>query len=152
VLRIHARSVRMIVCSVSWQCPPIRRGGVLRRGEDLNPLGREDRQLKLERCPVSRDAPGDARTGLDGSDFLHVLKAQRGAGLVRFFFLSIVSDHGADYRPAISNPTYTGTWSDGFSQPRTWRSTPASMSRSAACGDSSRWSMRMPLFFWNAPA
>ena len=46
----------------------------------------------------------------------------------------------------------TGTWSDGFSQPRTCLSMPAPTSRSAACGDSSRWSMRMPSFFCQAPA
>jgi hypothetical protein len=48
--------------------------------------------------------------------------------------------------------TQTGTWSDGFSQARTWRSIPACRSRSAASGDSRMWSMRMPLFFCQAPA
>ena len=47
---------------------------------------------------------------------------------------------------------HTGTWSDGLSQERTWRSMPASVSRSAACGDSSRWSMRMPSSLAQAPA
>ena len=51
-----------------------------------------------------------------------------------------------------SSSTQTGTWSDGFSQARVKRSTPAATSRSAACGDSSRWSMRMPSSFWQAPA
>ena len=51
-----------------------------------------------------------------------------------------------------SRSAQTGTWSDGFSQPRTCLSTPAAISRSAACGDSSRWSMRMPSFFCQAPA
>ena len=71
--------------------------------------------------------------------------------------------HGGDERrlgderaqfhlPAISRSTQTGTWSDGLSQERTWRSMPASTSRSAACGDSSRWSMRMPSSLAQAPA
>ena len=46
----------------------------------------------------------------------------------------------------------TGTWSDGFSQPRTCFSIEAEEKRSAACGDSSTWSMRMPLFLCQAPA
>ena len=53
---------------------------------------------------------------------------------------------------SISRSTYTGTWSDGRSQERTCLSMPAVVSRSAACGDSSRWSMRMPQFFCQAPA
>jgi len=53
---------------------------------------------------------------------------------------------------SISRSTYTGTWSDGCSQERTCLSMPAVVSRSAACGDSSRWSMRMPQFFCQAPA
>ena len=46
----------------------------------------------------------------------------------------------------------TGTWSDGFSQPRGAGSISHLTSRSAACGDSSRWSMRKPWFFCQAPA
>ena len=53
---------------------------------------------------------------------------------------------------SIARSTQTGTWSDGFSQERTCLSMPAVGSRSAACGDSSRWSMRMPQFFCQAPA
>ena len=46
-----------------------------------------------------------------------------------------------------------GTWSDGFSQPRGRGIDLAGLtSRSAACGDSSRWSMRKPWFFCQAPA
>src|SRR5215510_6482506 len=37
-----------------------------------------------------------------------------------------------------SRSAHTGTWSDGFSQPRTCLSTPAAMSRSAACGERRR--------------
>ncbi len=51
-----------------------------------------------------------------------------------------------------SSRTQTGTWSDGFSHSRTCLSMPASRSRSAASGESIRWSMRMPLFFCHAPA
>src|ERR1700760_914973 len=69
----------MIFCSVAMTRPPIRRGGALRRGEELNRLRREDRQLKLERYPVSRDTPDDSRTGVDGSDFLDCLEAQNRA-------------------------------------------------------------------------
>ena len=39
-----------------------------------------------------------------------------------------------------------------FEKARTCLSMPAVTSRSAACGESSRWSMRMPLFFCQAPA
>jgi hypothetical protein len=46
----------------------------------------------------------------------------------------------------------TGTWSDGFSQARTCFSIAADEKRFAASGDSRRWSMRMPLFFCQAPA
>ena len=51
--------------------------------------------------------------------------------------------HSASHR---SSSATTGTWSEGLSQPRTslWISTPSS--RSAAWGESSRWSMRMPWF------
>src|SRR6201987_5778658 len=69
----------MIFCSVAITSPPIRRGGALRRGEELNRLRREDRQLKLQRYPVSRDTPDDSRTGVDGSDFLDCLEAQNRA-------------------------------------------------------------------------
>ena len=53
---------------------------------------------------------------------------------------------------STSSSIHTGTWSDGRSQARTCLSMPAVTSRSAACGESSRWSMRMPLFFCQAPA
>jgi hypothetical protein len=55
-------------------------------------------------------------------------------------------------RAHASSSITTGTWSDGFSQPRTCLSTRAATSRSAACGDSSEKSMRMPLFFCHEPA
>ncbi|RBP09762.1 hypothetical protein DFR50_121108 [Roseiarcus fermentans] len=45
-----------------------------------------------------------------------------------------------------------GVWSDALSLARTLLSISTETSRSAACGDSSRWSMRMPLFFCQAPA
>ena len=43
-------------------------------------------------------------------------------------------------------------WSDGLSRPRRCFCTEAETRRSAACGDSSRWSMRMPRFFCQQPA
>ena len=46
----------------------------------------------------------------------------------------------------------TGTWSDGFSQALTCLSIPTDNRRSAASGESSRWSIRIPLFFCHAPA
>ncbi len=46
----------------------------------------------------------------------------------------------------------TGTWSEGFSRARSSRSIATETSRSAACGDRSRWSIRMPLFRCQAPA
>lgn len=49
---------------------------------------------------------------------------------------------GAD-QPSLSS-TVTGTWSEGFSKPRRWRWTEAETRRSAAWGESRRWSMRMP--------
>ncbi|PTW60032.1 hypothetical protein C8N35_10532 [Breoghania corrubedonensis] len=66
---------------------------------------------------------------------------------------------GRGQEPCVS-PSYAstsrsiqmGTWSDGFSQPRTWESISQALSRSAACGESSRWSIRIPLFFCQAPA
>ena len=45
-----------------------------------------------------------------------------------------------------------GVWSEGLSRPRISLSIVDRCSRSAACGDSSRWSMRMPLFRCQAPA
>ncbi len=53
---------------------------------------------------------------------------------------------------ASESSTATGTWSDGFSQARTCLSIDVPASRFAASGDSSRWSMRMPLSFCQAPA
>ena len=47
--------------------------------------------------------------------------------------------------PQASRSIQTGTWSLGFSVPRWSRSMPAPRIRSAACGDSRMWSMRMPL-------
>jgi hypothetical protein len=44
----------------------------------------------------------------------------------------------------IANCASTGTWSLGRSPPLTSVCTMAPSSRSASCGDSSRWSMRMP--------
>ncbi len=58
-------------------------------------------------------------------------------------------------RPDIqsrSSVMTTGTWSDGFSHPRVCRSMRAALNRSSASGDKSAWSMRMPLFFCQAPA
>ena len=46
----------------------------------------------------------------------------------------------------------TGVWSDALSRPRMSLSIVTDCSLSAACGDKSRWSMRMPLFFCQAPA
>lgn len=54
-------------------------------------------------------------------------------------------------RQAASD-THTGTWSEGFSQPRTCLSMPHPANLSVACGDIRIWSMRMPLFFCQAPA
>lgn len=48
--------------------------------------------------------------------------------------------------------TTTGTWSDGFSQSRTSSSMLTPAIRSAACGDASTWSMRMPQFRSREPA
>lgn len=45
-----------------------------------------------------------------------------------------------------SSSTQTGAWSEGFAPSRVSRSTPAPRSRSAACGLSRAWSMRMPWF------
>ena len=50
------------------------------------------------------------------------------------------------------NSHQTGAWSDGFSQPRGVRSTPAECNRSAVRGDSSRWSIRNPRSAGQAPA
>ena len=44
---------------------------------------------------------------------------------------------------SVKTPS-TGTWSEGLSWPLTSRCTVTFSSRSAACGESSRWSMRMP--------
>ena len=48
------------------------------------------------------------------------------------------ADVSGNYFAAMSRSIHTGTWSDGFSQARTWRSMPAPLSLSAAAGDSSR--------------
>ena len=56
------------------------------------------------------------------------------------------------YGASIENSAQTGTWSEGFSQLRTRLSMPTTVKRSAAWGDSTRWSMRIPLFFCHAPA
>ena len=54
--------------------------------------------------------------------------------------------------PYSLNSHHTGVWSDAFCLPRGPLSISQAVSRSAACGDSSRWSMRMPLSFCQAPA
>ena len=59
-------------------------------------------------------------------------------------------------RGIVAQPTssshHTGTWSDGSGRPRSALSMPTAVSRSAACGDSSRWSILSPLPFAQAPA
>ena len=45
-----------------------------------------------------------------------------------------------------------GVWSEALSLARIALSISTDLSRSAACGESKRWSMRMPLFFCQAPA
>ncbi len=60
---------------------------------------------------------------------------------------------GASARAAsAASSIRIGVWSDALSRPRIALSISTETSRSAACGDSSRWSMRMPLFFCQAPA
>src|ERR1700722_17168079 len=46
----------------------------------------------------------------------------------------------------------TGVWSEALSRPRISLSIVTDCNLSAACGDKSRWSIRMPLFFCQAPA
>ena len=46
----------------------------------------------------------------------------------------------------------TGTWSEGLSQLRVSLVDMAGHEPVGGLGDSSKWSMRMPLFFWKAPA
>lgn len=47
-------------------------------------------------------------------------------------------------RPGHLRMIHVGAWSLVFSQPRTWRSTPASIRRLATDGASNRWSIRRP--------
>jgi hypothetical protein len=50
------------------------------------------------------------------------------------------------------NSIRTGTWSEALSRARIGLSIVTLFRISAACGDNSRWSMRMPLFRCQAPA
>ena len=54
--------------------------------------------------------------------------------------------------PQAAKSIRTGVWSEALSRPRISLSIVTDCSLSAACGDKSRWSMRMPLFFCQAPA
>ena len=54
--------------------------------------------------------------------------------------------------PPQSISTQVGAWSLAFSRPRYSLSTPASSSRSAACGESRRWSIRKPASRCQQPA
>ena len=52
---------------------------------------------------------------------------------------------GVAPQAATSSSHHTGTWSDGSVLPRSALSMPTAVRRSAACGESSRWSMRRPV-------
>ena len=66
--------------------------------------------------------------------------------LLRAWGLCRRERRGRRRRAYAASSTVTGTWSDGFSRPRRCFCTEAETSRSAACGESRRWSMRMPKF------
>jgi hypothetical protein len=54
--------------------------------------------------------------------------------------------------PHAASSIRIGVWSEALSRPRIALSMSTDASRSAACGERSKWSMRMPLFFCQAPA
>ncbi len=72
-----------------------------------------------------------------------VLEGRMASGIGRH-----LADMAARARPGAGgyppSSHHTGVWSDGLSRPRGARSTSHVSSRSAACGDSRRWSMRSP--------
>ena len=81
-------------------------------------------------------------------------RGEAGGGLHSFWLAVIrLSGGGGQLHAAATDSSIaTGTWSDGFSQARTCLSIDAETRRLAASGESSRWSMRMPLSFCQAPA
>ena len=58
----------------------------------------------------------------------------------------------AHLRPQRARSMRIGVWSEALSRPRMALSMATDRSRSAAWGESMRWSMRMPLFFCHPPA
>ena len=65
---------------------------------------------------------------------------------------SIPSERASRTTVQAASSTTTGTWSEGFSFARTCLSMRARSSRSAAWGERSAKSMRMPMFRCQAPA
>ena len=71
----------------------------------------------------------------------------------RFEVLESLAALEASSRDAAQLSSHqAGVWSEAFSSPRGLRSTPAATRRSAAWGESSRWSMRRPRSRCQAPA
>ncbi len=102
---------------------------------------------------LARDAAGGAQetwiTDLHAAAFKQASDDERALALVFLErWLKGRRDCSSGARPqaapSTARSTHTGTWSDGFSQPRTCLSIPTAASRSAACGESRTWSMRRP--------
>jgi hypothetical protein len=84
-------------------------------------------------------------------------KPLRGAGDQRRLAAKVEQAGQIHMRPPATSPhaarsTRIGVWSEALSRPRISLSIVTDCSLSAACGDKSRWSIRMPLFFCQAPA
>ena len=120
------------VTEMRWQ-PALRRFALL-----LNRFRWEDQAGVTGRHPPER-----TQAVLVIQDALHVASSgfDRREGDLVLSLLSVEFEAGAD-----------GTWSDGLSPARTSLSIRTSASRSAACGVSSTWSMRMPSSRLQAPA
>ena len=125
---------------------------VAARGAEANRFGFEDG----DRDALARQFQGGGQAGETAAD-------DHGVGVMRAFQLgtlaAVAAGLGVKGRRVhqASSSIQTGTWSEGLmprvasSWPRTALSMPASTSRSAACGLSRRWSMRMPLLRSHAP-
>ena len=110
-------------------------------------------------APEGGQAPGakvvdrrDPEMGLSGNLPAAAGQASRGGGgLGELRPAAAGGAQAAEERVGGSISHHTGVWSDAFCFPLGLRSMPDADNRSAACGDSSRWSIRRPKSFCHAP-
>ena len=125
-----------------WTASPTRRANSARSWRRAW-INRCVKSSMCARCSTRRnrsDRTPDPHLSCAGSD----PRIQR--SLQRAWFAGAEPGNDAGVRrPHTSSVAVTGTWSDGRNQPREWRSTRMSLTRSASAGATQMWSSRRPL-------